>query len=511
MVIRTEASRLIGAGHVVRCLTLASALRGAGARVRFVCRERPGDLCERIEQSGFGVERLPPAASESPSDPWNAGPWEDEARASLAAIERGGPRPQWLICDHYAIDDRTEKALRTVSERILVIDDLANRRHDCDVLLDQNLIAGMQQRYNELVAPDTAQLLGPRFALLQPEYVAARVGLRLRQGPVERILVFFSGADVDNLTGLTLDVLASLGRPDIGVDVVITGAHQFASDIASQVARASNLTLYRDLPSLAPLMARADLAIGATGVTSWERACLGLPSLAISMSDNQRAVAAELHRSGVVRWIGHTGEVNAVSLRAEVSALVNAGIDPAWSARCAAVVDGAGAARVSDVLLVNADTDLRLRRAEAADEGLLLEWANDPATRANAFSTDPVTAEGHQRWFAARRDSATTRSYVAETATRTPVGQVRFDRHGQGWEIDYSVAPVFRGRRLAGPLLRAALRELGREFPGATVLGRVKPTNQASARAFRSLGFECRSDERGEVYTATALPDEVER
>jgi RimJ/RimL family protein N-acetyltransferase len=114
-----------------------------------------------------------------------------------------------------------------------------------------------------------------------------------------------------------------------------------------------------------------------------------------------------------------------------------------------------------------------------------------------------ITPEGHRAWFAKRRISPETRLYIAETAALTPVGQIRFDRHEPGWEIDYSIAPAFRGRRLAAPLLRAGMLALGKEFPGATVVGRVKTTNQPSLRTFRALGFSRTADSRGEIYTAT--------
>jgi RimJ/RimL family protein N-acetyltransferase len=153
-------------------------------------------------------------------------------------------------------------------------------------------------------------------------------------------------------------------------------------------------------------------------------------------------------------------------------------------------------------MLVDGQTPLQVRRVSSDDEALLLEWANDPTTRAHAFSSDPIAPETHHRWLAGRLAFADSRLYIAQTAAGTPVGQVRFDRREAGWEIDYSIAPAFRGRRLGTILLRKGMHALGTEFPDATVIGRVKPANEPSLKVFRALGFESGSDEQGAVFSA---------
>lgn len=353
VVIRTESSQKIGVGHVIRCLTLASTLRKSGADVSFVCATLPGDLADFIAQSGFVVERLPPLTVPNcaPSQPaWPDVPWQVEVVRTRAAIENLGARPDWIVYDHYVIDARVEGAMRDVAAHILVIDDLANRPHDCDILLDQNFVSGLYERYDGYVSADVRRLLGPQFALLHPAYAQLHGATPPRHGEVLRVLVFFSGADIDNLTGMAIGALRKLGRTELEADFVITASHPFAEAINSELLGDARFRVHVNLPTLAPLMARADFAIGAVGMTSWERACVGLPSLVISMADNQLAAARELHRAGIVHLLGHKDTVRESTLVAALEEIFEGGLDPEWSRRCAALVDGRGGQRVSDAL-----------------------------------------------------------------------------------------------------------------------------------------------------------------
>jgi len=275
----------------MRCLTLANALAGKGVGVSFICREHDGNLCDLIEEQGFTVYHLPAPESgfEADATPahaaWLGAAWQEDARQTGAIIRTLGVKPTWLVVDHYGLDYCWEEVLKSWVGRIFVIDDLADRAHDCDLLLDQNLFADMQTRYAGKVPADCRLLLGPEYALLQPIYAELHDRIPPREGPVRRILVSFGGADRDNLTGRALAAFLSLNRPDIEVDVVISGSSPYVHEIRDQVAGHDNIHLHSNLPTLAPLMARADLAIGAAGTTSWERVCLGLPALVVTLAE----------------------------------------------------------------------------------------------------------------------------------------------------------------------------------------------------------------------------------
>lgn len=499
----------MGTGHVMRCLTLAQGLKGFDVASRFVCREHTGALCDVIEQRGFAVARLPSAATptwqfDGPGyAAWLGEDWRIDAQQTRAAmIEQNdlqGAATEWLIVDHYGIDRRWEQEMRTATRRIMTIDDLADRAHDCDVLLDQNLVEHMELRYLDKVPSATTTLLGPGYALLQPVYGELRQQVRPRSGVPRRVLISFGGVDHDNLTGRALAAFLQLGRADIAADVVITGSMAHAASIREQAAQHNNVHLHSGLPTLAHLIAAADLAVGAAGITSWERLCLGLPSLVVTLADNQRPPAERLHREGLIRWLGQGSEVDQSMLFEALDELSLHGLDEQWSRRCLDAVDGKGLQRVCASLMMTADTPLQLRLASVADERQLLAWANEPVTRRNAFATDTINAATHGEWFSRRLNSPhSCRIFIAETHAAVPVGQVRFDRAQESWLISYSLDAAFRGRGVGRQLLQSALAKFTVEQPGSVVTGQVKTANRPSCRIFERLGFRVIADD-GEV------------
>ncbi len=310
IVIRADASIEMGSGHVMRCLTLADALRERGAEVHFMCRDLPGHLGGVLADKGYPVHWLPAPGDDEAAIPthtahsaWLGVPWvvdADQTRERLAGL----PEIDWLIVDHYALDRAWESRLRPLVQRIMVIDDLADRPHDCNLLLDQNLYEDMDQRYVGLVPADCRPLLGPRYALLRPEFREARKTLRQRDGVVRRMLVFFGGADPTNETAKALRAIQLLERPEIAVDVVVGAANPHRAEIEALCAALPNASFHCQVANMAELMARADLAIGASGVSTWERAALGLPALVVTVAENQKAIAYAADDNGLIICLG---------------------------------------------------------------------------------------------------------------------------------------------------------------------------------------------------------------
>lgn len=501
IVFRVDASVAIGSGHVFRCLTLARALREKGAKASFICRAHEGHLSELIMQNHFETTLLPPVVTMDECDHgvehalWLGSPWRQDAEETRVAIEAMGTIPDWLVVDHYAIDRKWEGSLRDMVGQLMVIDDLADRMHDCDVLLDQNLVARMLTRYDDKAPAACIKLLGPDYALLHPVYSLLHDRSLPRAGRIRRIFIFFGGFDPHNLTGRALAAFLLTKRSDINVDVVIAKDSPHEDSIRKQIESHGNIRVFTALPTLAELLAKADLAIGAGGATNWERLCVGLPAIVITVAANQRPIARELSERGLVRWIGDAGDSDAKGLAKLLADLFVDGLDEGWSFRCRKAVDGRGAIRVCAVMMVNASTPLSGRRAKAEDEALLLSWANDKVTRQNAFSPAPISEESHQEWFRARlRKTEGCRIYIVETPAGEPIGQVRFERQERAWEVHYSLSPSFRGRGLGRQLLDAGLTGLRAEqMQGDLIFGRVKSDNHRSRKVFEALGFESQS------------------
>ncbi len=352
---RTDASLTIGHGHVMRCLTLAGALRMHGLQSTFVCKQHAGHLCELIEKRGFAVVRLPIAETVSSvlktsHASWLGSSLVEDAELTRLAIERTGARPQWLVVDHYALDRHWETLLRPVVDQLMAVDDLADRSHDCDVLLDQNFFLNLQQRYVDKAPPECTMLLGPKYALLQPVYAELHARAEPKSA-VRRIFMFFGGADAENLTGRAISAFRKLERPDIRLDVVMTNGSANYDAIQKQVFGHSNICLHGSLPSLGPVMATADLAIGAGGATVWERLCLGLPSVVISLAENQKPVCRDLASAGLIRYLGFQDQVDEGLIRGALSDIIDSKAISEWSRLCYAVCDGGGASRVAETIL----------------------------------------------------------------------------------------------------------------------------------------------------------------
>jgi len=305
IIFRTDASIDIGTGHVMRCLTLADVLCRKGAECRFICREHTGHLIELIRARGYEVYALPQpegalqdmlaAAPESEHARWLGTSQELDASSCFTILRKF--RPDWLVVDHYALDRRWETAQRPHCSKIMVIDDLADRLHDCDLLLDQTF--GRQpEEYQPLVPEYCTILCGSRYALLRPEFAQWRPYSlkRRKKKELRHLLITMGGVDRGNATGMILDALTTDCLPeDCRISVVMGRNAPWLNQVRQQAGQLPWSTDVRvDVTDMARLMADSDLAIGAAGATSWERCCLGLPTLLMVLADNQIKIAHTL-------------------------------------------------------------------------------------------------------------------------------------------------------------------------------------------------------------------------
>ena len=491
--IRTDASNLIGSGHLTRCRTLADELRRRDAEVRFVCRLHPGNLVPSLRDAGYAVAALPASApggeQASGYATWLGVAQDEDAGETIEALREFAP--DCLVVDHYALDQAWERRLRPHASRMLVIDDLANRPHDCDVLLDQNWFGeSTARRYDGLLPEQCQRLLGPRYAVLHPLYAQLRKRLAPREGQVRNVLVFFGGVDSHDQTIEALYALSDAACKDLAVDVVVGAMNSRVGEIGALVAKRANTRLHQRLPSLAELMAGSDLMLGAGGTTTWERCCMGLPAIVVTASENQCAATVALAVSGAQLLLGPAAEVQSGDWINAIKSLRTAPqLVKSFAAASSAITDGLGACRLAAVLSAQAP-HLRIRRASHCDEAQLLEWANDPAVRSNAFSKDPIAPEAHHDWLRAKLQDPDCLLLVCEDVYELPVGQVRFDcRHGEA-RIDVSVDAVYRGRGVGKEMLRHALDMLRRDGRSESPVAEVLLGNDASRRLFLHSGFQ---------------------
>lgn len=482
--IRTDASPQIGTGHLVRCQTLADALALRGAQVRFVCRHLTEGAAGRLQAAGHTVTRIDGAGEPDglPHVDWLNGAQAEDAARTRAAL--AGFAPDWLIIDHYALDVRWERVLRERVRRIMVIDDLADRDHECDLLLDQNLYADMAVRYAQRVPAAARRLLGPRYALLRPEFTAAHG--RRRDGGVRRVLVFFGGVDAANQTGRVIALLPRVLSAQVVVDVVIGAAHPHRADIEAACTQAG-YCCHVQTARMAELMAAADLAIGAGGTAVWERACAGLPALVWPVADNQHEQVATAADAGVLHAPLQAGHDDEALLRQIAALCESPHLLRSLSVAGAATVDGAGAARVCRAL---GCTDVTIRPAVPADGDSLFAWRNREAVRRVSRNRDPIPRPAHDAWLADTLERADRRLLVGERDGQA-LGVVRFDLAGDEAEVSIYLTPGDHGAGAGGDLLVAAERWLAFERPAGVckIRAEVVGDNASSRHMFLSAGY----------------------
>jgi UDP-2,4-diacetamido-2,4,6-trideoxy-beta-L-altropyranose hydrolase len=364
IVFRVDASAQMGSGHVMRCLTLAKALSAQGSEAVFACRSHPGHLGAHIEACGFKVVWVGEGTSASgPAQATNNAAGLQTTYADWLGVSPETDADQcrdrlskehWdlLVVDHYALDARWEAKMRPCVSRLVVIDDLANRAHDCDVLIDQNLGRDSWD-YRDRVPSGCRLLTGPNYALLRPEFPDLRAASLTRRNAagLKRILISMGGVDLHNATGRILEVLAELSfMSGLEVCVVMGRSAPWLSEIQAQVARLPFRAEVRvDIRDMAQEMCAADLSIGAAGGTAWERCCLGLPAILVVLADNQRPGAAALERAGAAFVIKAPDEIGD-SLPEYLARLAMPDNLLQMQAAAARITDGQGVGRVIETL-----------------------------------------------------------------------------------------------------------------------------------------------------------------
>ncbi len=360
IILRADASATIGTGHVMRCLALAGELRARHHDVHLFCGDRPDRPVpwkSYAEQLGVTVVPISP---ETPARPCRSRtrprhahflqwPWEADAAIVQRVIEQDGRHPDWLIVDHYALDARWESAVRPLTRKLMVIDDLADREHACDLLLDQNRLAPGNP-YARLVPAHCTVLLGPRFALLRPEFQETPSRGRPND-QIRRLLIFFGGVDQKAVTRKALEAVRRLPLNDLQIDVVLGSVHPAVEAVRDLAQRMDRVQIHVQVNDMAALMRQADLMLGAAGTTTWERCATGLPALILSVAGNQEAIAKSVAKEGLAVYLGKAEEVSVETICRELQhALSHSEALHQMGQRAAAWVDGHGSRRIADYL-----------------------------------------------------------------------------------------------------------------------------------------------------------------
>ena len=347
-IFRVDASLVMGIGHVMRCLTLAKVLKENGVKVKFICRKHKGNLISKIRSNGFDVCEIGMVGqikvnSELKNYNLLGVTQLQDAKDCIDILNK--EKVNWIITDHYALDEIWHMIIRPYAQKIMVIDDLADRRFNCDVLLNQNLGSQLED-YENKVPNGCNLLLGCEYALLRPEFKELRgqaLEKRKNTKKIKNILISMGGSDIENIT---YDVLQQLDS-NFNVVVVLGGASPH-NVMIENYGKDKNIKVIVNADNMAELMLEADLSIGASGSTNWERLCLGLPSLIFTVAENQIKFSKILDELGLIRLLGHVGERKAINVIKE--SILSIDDLSAWSERCFNSCSCDGVSKVVEII-----------------------------------------------------------------------------------------------------------------------------------------------------------------
>lgn len=502
--IRVDSSIEIGSGHVMRCLTLASQLRKAGSEVFFIVRQMPDSMIDLISDSlNFSILQLPEYSDEKPvsledNSPYHASwlgcSWATDAEDTLQAINSIGGIDV-LVVDHYGIDARWEKFLHEFVRLLCVIDDLADRPHDCDVLLDQDYFSEPDLRYKRLIPPHALAFLGPAYALLRDEFYAAAEQIRPRT-EIRHVLVFYGASDIHNLTTLTLQALSDASYKNIEIDVIVGSTNPHSSSIETKAAEMPNVRLHKQVDNMAHLMSRADLSFGACGTTTWERCLLGLPAIVTVLAENQKEPSEQLAHIGVVTNIGNAREITPDKIKSAFNYFIENPKSLYSMSQNSRKLMNNSSDKISKYLtgiLPFKTNDYILRPASKLDEDDLLSWRNQPDVRAWSRSQDLITPQQHSNWLSDTLASPHQYLFIGYREN-SAVGVVRLDENFDSGEISIYLTPLGHGKSNGTGLLRALeswIIQHMRHIKKLTAL--VLDENIRSHSLFQKNGFEFNS------------------
>lgn len=381
---RADASNSIGTGHLIRCRSLARALRSLGADVRFCGRVQEGHFLTAFQEEFYTyIIDTPLELSIDPQNEiWLPTTEEKDAYLTKQIINSCSDwHPDWIFVDHYGLSSSWHQAIRASWPDTLIAgaDDLANRSLDLDLLVDHNYFCGsLSDRYENKLSldRDTALCLGPKFALIDPLHSQIAKSLPPRTS-IFRILISLGGAGDLHLLENILLALGDLNDRKFQIYLVNGGFSQSTSRL-SGLCDSLDIVIFNSLESLAPLMSSCDICIGAGGTSTWERLCLGLPTITYSLAENQSAYSDALHADNYILYLGSSKSFDRTILTKSLESLFdNAHLLKELSSKGMDLVDGLGCLRIAHLMFcMYSPAHWETASIVSTSSNLTVQWSN---------------------------------------------------------------------------------------------------------------------------------------
>jgi len=496
IVIRADASTRIGTGHIMRCLTLAAKLKVDEHRIIFFCKQHHGHLNDFIENSGFEVIALSKPVNnletEHNEHPWLGCHYQDDAKECLQYVQNFKLKKiDLLIVDHYSLDYQWQDLFKPLCEKIMVIDDLADRKHHCDILLDQTF-GRTPQDYQSLLPKHCTLLLGKQYMLLRDEFYHARnlaqeKRINPQQSLPNHVLISLGGTDPDNIASKILSWLISMKADyrELNICLVANSHSNFLSELNTLAQKHQWIEIIIQPSSMAKLMLNANIAIGSSGATAWERCCLGLPSLSIISADNQQLVSKSLMDAGAITNLGCFKQLNIKTFRDAFAELFhNQKNYQKMVLRSFSCCDGLGAGRAAKRVLHKMSI-LELKLATIKDKEITFSWQADKNIRQYFNqSTTPTWAE-HSHWFDNNLSNPVSSLYIIHN-NNMPVGTLRLDEQCQD---EYDISILITNSAQGQGIALDALNKISQLKENGLFFADIHQDNINSAKVFKKAGF----------------------
>lgn len=507
VVFRTDAGRQIGTGHFWRCLSLAEALLAKKTEIVFISRFLPAELENVLQTRQITLLRIKKGTqkeyTKSAAMPGKmVFLQKTDAEQSLSSLQAQGCSPDWIVVDHYALGARWEKAVCKPGSKILVIDDMHNRKHHCDMLLDQNTVVGGDKLYKNLVPEKCDLLLGPGYSLLREDFRTPQKPGKDQQKNVQRLLVSFGGLDAPGNTLKTLRAVkknlgADLAAGKVKVDVVIGGLNPQKKEIIRYCEKHA-FQHYVQTENMACIMARADLAIGTGGIELWERSCMGLPALVFESARNQKEQIKQAAMAGLVLTTNLDGSIEHAVKKYLPALMGNSPLRSLLRKNCQATIDPNGVIRVINRMGIER---VSLRPIQESDCEIIYKWRNSPVVRQYSANTGRIGIDEHRQWLKQKLKNKNS-ILLMGVSTNRPIGVIRYEIEGTAATVSLFLDPAKTNQGLGRRLLASGDAWMKEYYPGiSTIQADVLPGNTRSIKIFEALGYTIKLHKLEKVLT----------
>ena len=476
---RVDFSSEIGSGHLMRCIRLSKSLKKNNKNIFFIIKQ--SDYISEIK-SLLSKENLKLILLDNKNKKFS---YKSDAESTIKILKK--KKIQKLIVDNYKIDSKWEKKVKKYIKKLIVIDDLANRNHYCDIIIDQNYVKNYKTRYDKIINKDCIKLLGPKFCINNQIKKKFNFNHKSKKLRVRRIFVFFSAVFIPRVYEMIVTLFSAKPFKHINIDFVI-GNLEKKNFLKLKKSVNKNINLMITNKNIENLMSRADLAIGSGGTNTWERISIGLPSIVFCIANNQKKICEFLSKKKIINYLGLFNTGSRLKLKKEIiktqNNYKNIRINSEENKH---LIDGFGLERINFFINKPLKEKIKLKKISFEDIDLMFNWVNDALVRKNSFMKKKIKYSDHKKWF--EKKIFSNKSLILKLLLNNiPIGQIRYDKKSNFYEIDYSIDEAFRNYGFGRIIIKKSIKKF---FKKKTIIrADVKQVNKQSIKIFKSLKFQ---------------------